>query len=619
MPCGKAFAQHGIGTSNPSLSAALDITSSNRGFLLPRVALQNINSLLPIVGTASAEQNGLIVYNTSNNLRGEGLYYYDWSTASGSGSWKTPLSSLYNQDGSLSGNRIIRIPQSLTISLTGNAAFRISTANQPNGFVYVDGANNRLGIGTSTPTALLDARGGVRLEQLPVAPHANTFNRFLTGDANGNLAGFPVATFLSSANQNSFYFVNGTLTGNRVVTAGTQNLSFVGSSTLSIASPTLYFDLGAARVGIGTTTPTHALTVAGHLRAHSGVVAQGFSMEHPTQQHTVQVPTPNAAAAFASNTNAGSTAGGAFDGAITVNNNANRWANNNSAGAAHIGYNFGTGNARTVTAYRFYRGGQAGFYPLTDGLNPEDFELQGSNTGITWTTLHAVTGYGTANYNTNKWHTFTVTAPGSYTQYRLRITKKTGSATNVHYVAIEELQFFEAERWTFTRPAADVFLLQSNRSTRDIINADLNGDIVINGGYTGAAGNVSFEVNGSFVSNTRQVTSDRRFKKNIRDLHLVLADVLQLRGKAYAFRQGAFPALAFPSGRQAGLIAQEVEQAFPELVTAGQGPQGYKSVDYTRLSVVLLAAYQAQQRRLEAQEKRLERLVNHIQSKQPKP
>jgi hypothetical protein len=57
-------AQTGIGTTTPNASAKLDITSSDKGFLPPRVALTAANVFTPITGTSSAAA-GLLVYNTA--------------------------------------------------------------------------------------------------------------------------------------------------------------------------------------------------------------------------------------------------------------------------------------------------------------------------------------------------------------------------------------------------------------------------------------------------------------------------------------------------------------------------------------------------------------------------
>ncbi len=56
-------AQVGIGISSPNTNAALDITSTNKGLLLPRIALVSTNSASPL----SAHVAGMTVYNTATN------------------------------------------------------------------------------------------------------------------------------------------------------------------------------------------------------------------------------------------------------------------------------------------------------------------------------------------------------------------------------------------------------------------------------------------------------------------------------------------------------------------------------------------------------------------------
>src|ERR1039457_901534 len=57
------FAQVGINADNstPDLSAGLDVSFTNKGFLPPRVALTAINSALPVTAPAT----GLLIYNTA--------------------------------------------------------------------------------------------------------------------------------------------------------------------------------------------------------------------------------------------------------------------------------------------------------------------------------------------------------------------------------------------------------------------------------------------------------------------------------------------------------------------------------------------------------------------------
>lgn len=76
-----SFAQTGIGTTTPNASAKLDVSSSNMGFLPPRIALTAANAFSPITGTSSAAA-GLLVYNTAtagtapNNVV-PGYYYWN--------------------------------------------------------------------------------------------------------------------------------------------------------------------------------------------------------------------------------------------------------------------------------------------------------------------------------------------------------------------------------------------------------------------------------------------------------------------------------------------------------------------------------------------------------------
>ena len=73
-------AQVGIGTTSPNASAKLDITSTNKGFLPPRVSLTGTADVTTIANPAT----GLFIYNTAtagtspSNVT-PGLYYFDGS------------------------------------------------------------------------------------------------------------------------------------------------------------------------------------------------------------------------------------------------------------------------------------------------------------------------------------------------------------------------------------------------------------------------------------------------------------------------------------------------------------------------------------------------------------
>ena len=118
----------GIGTPSPNASALLDVASTSKGFLPPRVALTAINSALPVTSPVS----GLLVYNTAtagtspNNVM-PGYYYWNGTT--------------WSQLSLLSGG-----------AGTANFVSKWSSAGTlSNSLLYDNGSN--VGIGTTSPEA----------------------------------------------------------------------------------------------------------------------------------------------------------------------------------------------------------------------------------------------------------------------------------------------------------------------------------------------------------------------------------------------------------------------------------------------------------------------------------
>jgi hypothetical protein len=134
--------------------------------------------------------------------------------------------------------------------------------------------------------------------------------------------------------------------------------------------------------------------------------------------------------------------------------------------------------------------------------------------------------------------------------------------------------------------------------------------------YASSSGNVGIgttspafklDVNGAIrCVGAVNTTSDARLKQQIRPITGALARVQALRGVRYTFRQQEYPALHLPDGEQIGVLAQEVEAIFPELVSTDA--QGYKAVNYAQLTPVLIEALKEQQRQLERQQQQIEQL-----------
>ena len=67
-----------------------------------------------------------------------------------------------------------------------------------------------------------------------------------------------------------------------------------------------------------------------------------------------------------------------------------------------------------------------------------------------------------------------------------------------------------------------------------------------------------------------------------------LEKITSLNGVSFDWRTDEFPSKNFKKTKDIGVIAQNVEKAFPELVTTGD--DGYKSVAYTSLVAPLIEA-----------------------------
>ncbi len=114
------------------------------------------------------------------------------------------------------------------------------------------------------------------------------------------------------------------------------------------------------------------------------------------------------------------------------------------------------------------------------------------------------------------------------------------------------------------------------------------------------------------VATSVACSSDRRFKKNISPLQNSLEKVLNLQGVNYDWKIDEFPDKHFNEGQQLGFIAQEIEEVLPLVVQTDK--EGYKSVDYSRLTPVLVEAIKEQQTIIDAQQAEINSLQSQVAS-----
>lgn len=278
------FAQVGIGTTAPNTASALDVTATNKGILIPRVALFATNNPAPI----AAPTNSLLVYNTNTANTGllrvtPGFYYWQggsWQSIH-SGSDGNTLDQAYDQGG-LGVGRIINATNGPV--QIDNGRLEVTSNNDANGFgnngaieianrlridgdeiitnnntplfiqfgnngdlsidsssFYVDSSLNRVGVGTTTPISRFHVSGG-RVE----------FTN--TNDASG-ISGSGVLEIGNRLRIDS----------DEIITNNNTPLSLQSGNNgdLRVDGTTLYVDSSTNRVGVGTTTPVARFHVSG--------------------------------------------------------------------------------------------------------------------------------------------------------------------------------------------------------------------------------------------------------------------------------------------------------------------------------------------------------------------
>jgi hypothetical protein len=147
------------------------------------------------------------------------------------------------------------------------------------------------------------------------------------------------------------------------------------------------------------------------------------------------------------------------------------------------------------------------------------------------------------------------------------------------------------DKWAIVRETASggkglrfTFGTGSNQFNNTIVMyLDDDGDVGIG---TASPGSYRLYVNGEAYSTVAWSSSDLRFKRDITVIENALDKVLGLRGVSFRWKTEVYRDRGFPGGRHHGVIAQEAEEVLPEVVK--EGPDGEKSVAYAEIIPVLI-------------------------------
>lgn len=137
----------------------------------------------------------------------------------------------------------------------------------------------------------------------------------------------------------------------------------------------------------------------------------------------------------------------------------------------------------------------------------------------------------------------------------------------------------------------------------------VDGLVVKNGNVTIKNGNVGIgtigtlteklEVIGNIKADAFLYPSDLNLKKNVVSLSDQLGKILQLQGVSFDWKKD--------NKHSIGLIAQEIEKVYPEIVSTNK-VTGLKSVEYGNLIAPLIEAVKEQQKQIDALKAEIENL-----------
>lgn len=113
------------------------------------------------------------------------------------------------------------------------------------------------------------------------------------------------------------------------------------------------------------------------------------------------------------------------------------------------------------------------------------------------------------------------------------------------------------------------------------------------------------------MAGTLNQASDIRLKKEIQPLQHSLQKIVQLHGYHYIWKNADSE-----KGVQTGVIAQEVQAIFPELVK--EDPNGLLSVNYSGLIPVMIESIKEQQQQIDQQQMQIDELKKMVEMLQEK-
>jgi|GEM_PF-1538895 len=517
---------------------------------------------------------------------------------------------------------------------------------------------SQIGIGTTTPAQKLDVAGTVKMTGFQM-PTGATNGYFLKTDATGlgtwqagmtssGTSGY-VPRFTAQLDlANSEIFQSGTYIG--IGNTGPSHKLTIQNSAaddvLRLIGPDggygygarlnfgdndyVYLDedvddaltiYGAGRtaimgglVGIGTTSPTEQLHVNGNVLCNAINTGLGLSEVYPMNQYvrTTDAVTFATVTANTMNTGLGNNELYAMDQNVRTTDAVTFSTINTGLGVTEV-YLMNQ-NVRTTDP--------ATFTTLNTGLG--NYELYAMNQNVQTTdnpTFNRayLSDYG---YALGGFHVGGTSDPGddnlivdgntsmgtTYTTHRL-VVANTAADDVLRLIGPDGTSIGYGARLNF----GDADYVYLDEDTDDHLYVYAANGTALMGGYVGVnttAPVYPLDVAGNCHASSFPTSSDERLKTNVQQLTGALDKVEKLRGVSFDWNS-TYEKMGRSTGhREIGVIAQEVEAQFPELVTTW-GDQSYRAVDYGRLTAVLIEAV----KELKTQNEELQKKNNALEQR----
>jgi hypothetical protein len=368
----------------------------------------------------------------------------------------------------------------------------------------------------------------------------------------------------------------------------------------------------AGNVGIGTTSPYFALDVNGIVNASTSFNLGNipFAFGSYNNQNALLGFAGNSAMTGGSNT---ATGFDAFyyntEGAYNTANGYNALFLNttgsfNTASGAYALFSNTTGGYNTASGWDALRSNTTGVANIAVG----DAALYSTLTGFS----NVAIGNGTMYDNTTGYEN---TATG--TNALFSDIKGIGNTANGYYALNSNTTGsyltcigFECTAANGLRNATAIGAHAVVGESNAVVLGGTGKDAVKVGIGTATPSNVLTIAQGAGhpVSDGWDTYSSRRWKTNIQTLHGALGKVEQLRGVSYDSKANG--------KHELGVIAEEVGAVVPEIVTWEKNGKDAQSVDYTRLTALLIEATKEQQRKFRQEQAELAKALRQIRQQQ---